>query len=93
MPLFPSADKPRVIVLDAPRLTEDQIAKALQGSKGALWYQAIVSKIESLREENLIGASRSASAGNQLAMAGAVNTYEALTGLLNELDGYVNRTE
>lgn len=86
-------DKPRVIVLEHPRLNDDEIAKALQGNKGALWYIAIVSKIESLREDNLLSASQSASQNNTLAMAGGLNAYEALTGLLDELERLVNRTE
>ena len=86
----PDAPKPVVIVLERGRLSEDEIAKALQGNHGALWYQAIVSKIDSVREQNILEASRAASAGNELAMAGAVNVYETLSGLLQELDQYVN---
>ena len=85
--------KPRVIVLERGRLTEEEIANALSGNAGALWYQAIVSKIDSSREENLLESSRAASAGNTLAMAGGLNAYEALTGLLYALDEYVNKTK
>ena len=90
-----SADepKPRVIVLERGRLSEDEIAQAFQGNHGALWYQALVSKIEGMREQNLLEASRAASAGNELAMAGGLNVYEAFSALLDELDGYVNRVE
>lgn len=92
-PIPPLPSKPRVIVLERGRLTDEEIQKALAGNAGALWYQALVSKIESLREDNLMEASRSASAGNELAMAGGLNTYEALTGLLAELDQCVNATK
>jgi len=84
------SQKPLVIVLEGGRLNEADIAKALAGNAGALWYKAIVSKIEELREDQLLEASRSASAGNELAMAGGLNAYEALSGLLGELHGYVN---
>ena len=83
--------KRRVIVLDKGLMDEKQIAETLAGSSGALWYRAVVSKIEGVREENLMEASRAASTGNTLAMAGGLNAYEALTGLLSELDDYVNR--
>jgi len=84
------SQKPLVIVLEGGRLNEADIAKTLAGNAGALWYKAIVSKIEELREDQLLEASRSASAGNELAMAGGLNAYEALSGLLGELNGYVN---
>lgn len=89
-PPQPESDKPRVIVLERGRMTEDEIKKAFAGNAGALWYQALVSKIESLREDNLMEASRSASADNHLGMGGGLNVYEALSGLLAELDQYVN---
>ena len=85
--------RPRVILLEHPLLTEDEIAKALSGNSSSLLYRAIVSKIQSTREENLLEASRAASAGNTLAMAGGLNAYEALTGLLYALDEYVNKTK
>lgn len=86
-------DKPRVIVLDHPQLSEDEIAKALHGNGGSLVYRAIVSKVVSLRESNVLEASRAASSGNQLAMAGGLNTYEALSGLLYELDAMVSKAK
>ena len=89
MPRDAAPDKPTVIVLERGRLEEAEIAAALHGNEGALWYQAIVSKIEQLRESNLLEASRAASAGNEMAMAGGLNTYEALSGLLFELDAMV----
>ena len=81
----------RVIVLERGRLSEEEIAKALAGNAGAGWYKAIVSKIEGMREDNLLEGSRSATAGNRMAVAGAMNVYEALTALLAELDGYATR--
>jgi len=94
-PQMPSLipQKPVVIVLEKGRLNEAEIAEALQGNLGALWYQAIVSKIEQVREDNLLEASRAASAGNAMAMAGGLNAYEAFTALLNDLDGYVRKTD
>lgn len=82
---LPSTPKPTVIVLERERLDYPEIRAALEGNAGALWYKAIVSKIEQLRESNLLEASRAASAGNAMAMAGGLNTYEALSGLLYEL--------
>jgi len=79
-----------VIVLGQPRLTQEEIEKALKGCAGAPWYNAIVSKIEAMREDNLLQASRSASEGNTHAMAGGLNVYEALSGLLEELDQYAS---
>lgn len=86
--LNPEPQKPVVIVLESGRLNEADIQKALSGNGGAQWYKAIVSLIESLREEQLLEASRSASAGNELAMAGGLNAYEALSGLLFTLDKF-----
>ena len=86
-------DKPRVIVLERGRLSEDEIRKAFAGNAGALWYQALVSKLESVRDDNLMEASRSASADNHLGMAGGLNVYEALSGILMELDQYANSTK
>jgi hypothetical protein len=83
--------KPRVIVLERARLTEDEISKALEGNSGSQWYKAIVSKIETLRESNILAASLAASANNTLGMAGALNAYEALSGLLDELDQYATK--
>lgn|GEM_PF-5146855 len=85
------SDKPRVIVLERERLDEKEIEEALIGNSGAPWYKAVVSKIEQTREDNILQASRAASAGNTLAMAGGLNAYEALTGLLNELDEYARK--
>ena len=85
--------RPRVIVLERGRLSEEEIAKAFSGNAGALWYKALVSKIESMREDNLMEGSRSASAGNEMAVAGAMNVYEAFTALLEELDKYVNEAK
>ena len=81
-------EEPRVIVLDRERLDDKAIEEALAGNSGAIWYKAIVSKIDRTREDNILQASIAASSGNTLAMAGGLNAYEALTGLLNELDGF-----
>ena len=83
--------KVRIIVLERARLSEEEIAKALEGNSGALWYKAVVSKIETLRESNLLEASRAASGNNTLGMAGALNAYEALSGLLDELAEYAGK--
>ena len=85
--------KPYVIVLGRDRLTEDEIEKALIGNSGAEWYKAIVSKIDQMRDDNMMEASRNASANNPLAMAGAVNAYETLTALLQTLDMYATKTK
>lgn len=74
-------------------MAEDKIASALAGNSGAPWYQALVAKIEALREANLLSASAAASQGNTHAMAGGLNVYEAFSALLAQLDAYVNKSK
>ena len=84
--------RPRVIVLERGRLTDDEISKALQGSAGALWYQAIVSKIEEFRETAIENGTAGVRAGNRDVMAAGLSVHTALTELLGELDRYVNQS-
>jgi len=82
----------RLVVIKEPFLSEAEIDKALAGNAGTQWYKALVQMIDDDRRDNLLQASRAASAGNTYAMAGALNVYEAFTGLLLELDKKVSAT-
>lgn len=81
----------RVIVVNRPLMDAKQIESAFAGNAAAPWYLALVQMITEIQRDNVLEASRSASANNTLAMAGAVNVYEALNALLNDLDKAVNQ--
>lgn len=82
---FGKEEKPIVFVKLAYRLTDDQISQAFKGQFNTQWYKALQQKLDDLREENALNASRAASSNNALAMAGGLNVYEALTALIAEM--------
>lgn len=85
--------RPVVIVLERGRLTEPEIKKAFTGNAGALWYQALVSKIEEYRETAIENGTAGVRAGNRDVMAAGLSVHTAFTEFLGELDAYVRLQE
>ena len=80
----------RVIVVNKPRMDDKQIAHAFAGNAASPWYLALVQMINDRREAHLGDGAAAVMKNNELAMAGLLSTWQSLTELLDELDGYVN---
>jgi hypothetical protein len=84
---FLATDNPRkIIVLSQGLLSEEQMSSALRVSEQTMWWRALVQLIETSRNEFAASAPQQAGANNALALARDAGAYEALSGLLIDLE-------
>ena len=76
-----------VVVIDAGEpLTDEQMKIAFHVGDSVLWWRALVQLINVYRMEYAASAAQNATMNNPLAMANDVGSFEALSGLLNDLE-------